>query len=149
MLACELLCSPGIEFEECPDCHRADKRRGIVEQPLRLPRKRWIAGIANSDQHVAYEAIPADSLDRRAAEERTKIPVGKLRQIGKTRLRELGADVKSRLARGTRELIPRTDCKAIVAAIDAIAYVPAELARNVPLMLDSEIGNAAACVDSV
>ena len=53
------------------------------------------------------------------------------------------------LVRGLRELVPRADRETIVAAIDAIADRLAEFARDVALVLDGEIGNAAPRIDLV
>src|SRR6202035_3421081 len=47
------------------------------------------------------------------------------------------------------ELVPRTHRKAIVAAIDTVAYRFAEFVRDRPLVLDGQIGNAAPVIELV
>ncbi len=66
--------------------------------------------------------------------------------VGGTVLR---ARRKLRLAPGLRELVPRADRQAIVAAIDAVADLLAELARDRALVLDGEIRNAAPRIEPV
>ena len=48
-----------------------------------------------------------------------------------------------------RELVPRADGEAVVAAIDAVAHAAAELARDRALVLDREIGDAAPRIELV
>ena len=48
-----------------------------------------------------------------------------------------------------RELVPRADRQAIVAAVDAIADRGAQLRRDRPLVLDRQIGDAAARVEPI
>ena len=57
--------------------------------------------------------------------------------------------LKLHLARGLRELVPGADGEAIVAAIDAVADRLAKLSRDRPLVLDGEVGNAAARIEPV
>ncbi len=57
--------------------------------------------------------------------------------------------MKRRLARLLRKLVPWTDGQTIVAAIDAIAHRAAELVRDMPLMLDGEIGDAARRIELI
>ena len=47
------------------------------------------------------------------------------------------------------EFVPRAHGQAIVAAIDAVAHRRAEFVRNVALVLDGEIGNAAPRIDAI
>src|SRR5204862_5613964 len=53
------------------------------------------------------------------------------------------------LAAHLRELVPRADGEAIVATIDAVADGFTEFARDWSLALDSEIGDAAPCIELV
>src|SRR3546814_9719074 len=48
-----------------------------------------------------------------------------------------------------RKLVPRADGEAVVAAVDAVAHGRAQRARNVPLVLDGEVGDAASGVEPV
>ena len=65
------------------------------------------------------------------------------------RRHEIVARGELRLARGFGKFVPRADREAIVAAIDAIADGFAEFARDMSLMLDGEIGNAAARIELI
>src|SRR5690606_16627301 len=47
------------------------------------------------------------------------------------------------------ELVPRADRQAVVAAIDAVAYRAAELVWDRPLVLNGQIGDAAAGIEPV
>ena len=53
------------------------------------------------------------------------------------------------LAAGDRELVPRADGEAIVAAIDAVAHRGAKFARDRAFVLDGEIGDAAPRIEPV
>ena len=54
-----------------------------------------------------------------------------------------------RLARALREFVPRADGEAIVAAEDAVAHGRAITRRDVPLVLDGEVGDAGARIDPI
>ena len=62
---------------------------------------------------------------------------------------EFLAGVKGRLPGPARELVPRADRETVVAAIDAIAHGGAQVARDMPLVLDGEIGDAAPGIELV
>ena len=105
-----------------PDRHRADKRRGIVQQAHSLRGKTRIPGIADGDQHVAHEPVAARALDRRAGEAGCGKPASSSRRVRPA----AGASRSSRaaqlrLAPGLGELVPGADGEAIVAAEDAVA----------------------------
>src|SRR5690606_6980525 len=59
------------------------------------------------------------------------------------------ARVEGALARLLGEFVPWADGKAIVAAIDAVAHRLAELKRDMTLVLDGQVGNAAARIEFV
>ena len=111
--------------------------------------KRGIAGIAGGDQHVAHEAVAADALDRRAREQRPEAGIVERQQVGQRRRSQIVAGGELRLRCGLRELVPRADREAVVAAIDAIADRRAEFVRDRPLVLDGEIGDAAPRIEPV
>ena len=117
--------------------------------PFGNGRQFGVARVADGDQHVPEEPVAADALDRRRRE---SLPEGRLverREIGKARRDAIGARLQLRLARRLRELVPRADGEAIVAAVDAVADGLAELARDRALVLDGEIGDAAARIELV
>ena len=47
------------------------------------------------------------------------------------------------------KLVPRTDRQTIVAAVNAVPHRDAELMRDLPLMLDGEVGNTAPRIEPV
>src|SRR5690606_27830286 len=64
--------------------------------------------------------------------------------LGKPRRRQLGPRQERLVPRGgLRELVPRANGQAIVAAVDAISDPRAEFVRDRPFKLDRQIGNAA------
>ena len=89
------------------------------------------------------------SLDGRAAKARAKSRVIELEKLGERRIGGLFPDGESRLARSLRELVPGASGETVVAAENAIAHGLAELRRDVTLMLDGEVGDAAARIDLI
>ena len=108
-----------------------------------------IAGIADRDDHIAQEARMADALDRTAGEMSAETRFVEPGEIGERRRREIGAGLQLRLAAEAGEFVPRADGEAIVAAVDAIAHRGAELGRDMALVLDRQIGNAAARIETI
>ena len=95
------------------------------------------------------KARPADPLDRAAGEEGPERRVVEAGEFGQRRRIEVGARGKLRLPSGARELVPRADGQAVVAAIDAIADRGSKLPRDRALVLDREIGDAAPRVEPI
>ena len=127
----------------------AHQRACVVEQPLGLRCQRRIAGVADRDQHIANEAVAADALDRRFREQRAKRRVVEPRQSASSGARNASRAASFASRPSLRELVPRADRKAIVAAIDAVADGFAEFVRDRSLVLDREIGNAAPRIELV
>src|SRR3546814_2035499 len=69
--------------------------------------------------------------------------------ILQARRREFGARQEGRIGRALRELVPRADGEAVVAAVDAVAHGGTERARDLPLVLDGEIGDAAPRIEPI
>ena len=138
-----------IEPPERPDGGAAHQRRGIVEQPLGLRRERALAAIADRDQHIAHEAVAPGALHRRFGEQRAERRIVEPRELGEPRRAQRLARRKLRLAPGLRELVPRADREAIVAAIDAVAHQRAQLARDRTLVLDRQVRDAAPRIEPV
>src|ERR1035437_8416954 len=111
--------------------------------------ERRVTRIVDGDQHIAQETIAAGALDRGLGKQRTELRVvepGELRKPGRAQSLARG---ELGLAALHRELVPRANRQAIVAAIDAVAYSRAEFMRDRPLMLDGEIRNAAPRIEAV
>ncbi|KAI1693817.1 hypothetical protein DdX_20462 [Ditylenchus destructor] len=93
---------------------------------------------------------PPDPLDRRSGKDPPETRIVQREQIA-----QLGAVSSARGAKGQVrrrrgcELVPRAHCKAIVAAIDAIADPLAKLLRDRPFQLDREVGDAAARIEPI
>jgi hypothetical protein len=98
---------------------------------------------------IAHETVAADALDGRARESFPKARIVERGELGKTRSGERRAGCEGHLARALRKLVPRTDRETIVATIDAIAHGGAKFARDVALVLDGEIGNAAPRIEHI
>ena len=107
------------------------------------------AAIADGDQHIAQEARAADALDGRAGEEAPEAGVVEGGELGQGWGFQLRALAEIGLLRRLGEFVPGADGEAIVAAIDAVAHERAQLARDRPLMLDGEIGDAAPRIELV
>src|SRR3546814_12032174 len=69
--------------------------------------------------------------------------------ILQARRREFGARQEGRIGRALRELVPRADGEAVVAAVDAVAHGCTERARDLPLVLDGELGDAASRIEPI
>src|SRR4051812_43516831 len=110
-------------------------------------RRAW--RIAQAHREVAQPALVTDAPDRRAAQALVEIGLGPGEKLDQRRLVEAVADLEIRLGRGLRESVPWAHELAIVAAVDAIADQRAQLFRNRALVLDREVGDAAARIELV
>src|SRR5690606_10829894 len=113
------------------------------------PDKAAIAAVADRDQHVAHESIAADTLDWRTREDLAETSVIEFRQVAQAWRGKLGPRQEAIVARAPRELVPRADRQAVVAAVDPVADRNAELAGNMLLVLDRQVRNAAPCIEPV
>ena len=140
---------PAHQLRQRPRRGAAHQRAGVIEQAFGLGRQGRIAGVADRDQHIAHEPVAADALDRRFGESRAERGIVEPRQIGERGRAQFVARGEFGFAAGLRELVPRADREAIVAAIDAVADRFAKLVRDRALVLDGEIGNAAPRIELV
>ena len=139
-----------IEPAERPHRGAAHQRRGIVEQPLglvaRAPRRRELPiAISTLRTKRSRPMRLTGALGEQRAESRIVEP-GK---FGQRRRAQRVARGKLRLVPGLRELVPRADRQAIVAAIDAVADQRPQRARDRALVLDGEVGDAAPRIELV
>ena len=106
--------------------------------------------VAGGDQHVAQEAVAARALDRRAGEPRAKGCVVQREQLGQRRI-----VVSSAAPRSAGRAQPRRTCSTGQTARQSsqpkmrLPIARAELARDVPLVLDGQVGDAAARIELV
>ena len=134
---------------ERPDRRGPDQRRGILDQRRRNLALGLVAAVPERDEDVAHEAVAADPLDRRAGEAAAEGAVVERCQLGEQRQGERLARPEGELAAGRGELVPRADRQAVVAAIDAVADRRPQRARDVPLVLDRQVGDAAPRIELV
>src|SRR5262249_17996734 len=139
----------GHEPAQRPYRRAAHQRRGIVQQLDSLRCKRRIAGIADRDQHIAHEPVATRALDRRLRKHLSERRVVETGEIGEPRNRQFLTRGEFALAAGLREFVPGAYRETIVATEDAIADRAAKLPRNRSLVLDGEVGDAAARIESV
>ena len=109
--------------------------------------ERNIARIAGGDQNIAHETRGSDPLYRTSRKQSPKSGLIEAKQGFEPRRTEFFARREFDLARGSGEFVPGADGEAVVAAIDAIADRGAKLFRDVALVLDGEIGDAAPRVE--
>ena len=125
----------------------ARHRRGAARPRAPAPAS---AGIADGDQDVADEAVAAGALDRRAGEpraERRIVEAGEVRRAAAPRDRRAARSFASRP--GLRELVPGADGQAIVAAEDPVADARPQLRRDMALVLDGQVGDAAPRIEPI
>src|SRR3546814_8524288 len=100
----------------------------------------WSSDVCSSDL-VADHALAPDTLDRRARKHLPEIRIVERQQVGECRGSELGARQEGAVAvRAVGELVPRTDRKAIVAAIDAVDDPAPQVQRDRTGMPDRQLG---------
>ena len=104
---------------------------------------RQIAAVGERYEDIADEAVAPYAFDRRAGKEGAETGIVERDQICEARRDEIVAGAERHFAGRHRKFVPRADSETIVAAIDAVADGTAELARDMALVLDGEIGNAA------
>src|ERR1700730_9833058 len=126
-----------------------DQRAGVIQQAFGFDGQGAVAAVADRDQHVADEPVAADALDRRFCEQRAKRRIVEPYEIGQRSRAPFITRGEFCFAPGLRELIPRADGEAIVAAIDAVADRLTEFVRDRTLVFDGEIGNAAPGIELV
>ncbi|QTK79901.1 hypothetical protein AT6N2_C2270 [Agrobacterium tumefaciens] len=108
-----------------------------------------VGRISSCNQYITDEAIAANSLDGRAAEKTSEGGIVEGQQEGDGRLLQILARLQLHFGGARRKLVPRTGGKTVVAAIDAIADHRPEFVRDRPLVLNGEIGDAAARIQLV
>src|SRR5580658_9920422 len=105
-------------------------------------RERAVSRIADRDQDIAKEARVPEAPHRAAGEALAKRRLVERGEFVERRRLKVRARDQGGFARALGELVPRTDRQAIVATEDAVADRRAKLRRDMPLMLDREIGDA-------
>ncbi len=131
-------------------CRRAaDHRGGIVEQRREWREQRRIAAVPRGDATLRTKRLRPMRL--------TGEPLNTCRNAASSsasRSARRGAAVRRAgrrpdRARRARELVPRADREAVVAAVDAVADRGAKLDRDRPRVLDRQVRDAAARVELV
>ena len=133
-----------------PYSRAAHQRRGVVEKRAPAPGHSDVspelpAAISTlrtkRSRPMRLIGEPANSARKPASSRRS--------EFGERRRARDRRAPQARLAARLRELVPRADRKAVVAAIDAVADRAPELPRDRPLVLDGEIGDAAPRIEPV
>src|SRR4051812_11418842 len=105
--------------------------------------------ISQSDREVTQPALVADAPDRRAAQPLLELRLAPGEELDHRRAVEAVTHLEVRLRARLREAVPRADELAVVAAVDPVADQRPQLLRNGALVLDRQIGDAAAGVELV
>src|SRR5262249_19094142 len=128
----------------------ADEGRGMVRACMEgadyLGRRRRVA---KAHGEVAEPPLVADAADRRALQALVELGLGPGEELHQPGAVEAVARLEVLLGARLGEAVPRADELAVVAAVDAIADEGTQLLRNRALVLDREIGDAAARVELV
>jgi peptide-methionine (S)-S-oxide reductase len=82
-------------------------------------------------------------------ENRARNPASSSRARSASAARQIVARGVAQVARADGELVPRADRQAIVAAIDAVAHLGAQVLGHRALVLDRQVGNAAPRIQPV
>src|SRR5262245_28966266 len=120
--------------------------RACTQGPDYLGRARRIA---QSHGKVAQPALVADAPDRRALHPLAELGLGPGEELDERGAVEPVARLEVLLVARPGEAVPGAGELAIVAAVDAVADERAQLLRDRALVLDREIGDAAAGVELV
>src|SRR5690625_3056226 len=107
---------------EGPDGSSTYQGVRICQALFDLWQESRIAGVAGGNQYIAQKARHSYPLDRAGGEKCAKALIVQFQQIGETRRRQFDAGQEVRLLGNRGELVPGTDRKAIVAAIDPVAH---------------------------
>ncbi len=132
-----------------PDRHGPHHRGGIGEQRRDIRDERSIAAVARRNQHIADEPVASDALDRE--------PLNSFRNAGSSSLSShdrAGARNASRATSFASDAVRANlfhgqTARQSSAAIDAVAYRLAEAAIDMALVLDGQVGDAAAGIEPV
>ena len=105
--------------------------------------------IAQRHHHIADEGLMADASYRAALEALLELRARPGGKFSEPWCIEPVPHAEVRMRRAARELVPRTHRKAVIAAKHAVSQRLAERARNLPLMLDGEVCEAAARIELI
>src|SRR5690606_17221987 len=105
--------------------------------------------IPGSNQNVADETVSSDALDRGAGEEGSEGDIVERQEENEFRCLKVLPRSEFGFGRDAGKLVPRANGQAIVAAIDPVADRGSERVRYGALVLDREVGDAAARVELI
>ena len=133
-----------------PHRHRTHERRSVAEKPDGLGGEPGVARVADArsatlrtkrSRPVRLTGVPANFARKAASSSRASSASGGAANSSRC---------TSRASRpGLGELVPGADREAVVAAEDAVADAFAQLRRDVPLVLDRQVGDAAPAIEPV
>ena len=105
--------------------------------------------IAERYRKVPQPSSKSKTAKRAALALREVLLLGPAEELDEVRGVEAVPDAEVRLGRDPRELVPGANELAIVAAEDPVADRWTERLGNRPMVLDRQVGNAAACVELI
>ena len=100
-------------------------------------------------KHVSNEAVSSYPFDRRAGKHRSELAVVQGGQCCQERRGQIVPADELLMRRRLGELVPRTNCEAIIAAIDSVADRFPKIVGNRAFVFDRQVGNAAGCVELI
>src|SRR6478672_8640754 len=144
------MCPPGFLLPDSPSDVLAHECRRIVAARAECTQRGWIRRrIAEPDREIAQPALVADAPDCAALEPLIELLLAPGEQLDQRSPIEAVAHSEIVDAGHLREAIPRAHELAVVAAVDAITEQRPQRLGNAALMLDGQIRDAAARIQSV
>src|SRR6185295_16215271 len=101
------------------------------------------------DGEVAQPPLVADPPYRAAAQPLVEFLLAPRKELDEARVVEPVPDREVRLGARLRELVPRADELAVVAAVDPVPHQRAQVLRDRALVLDGEVRDAASRVELI
>ena len=117
------------------------------QQRLYRRHKPGIATIARRHQHITQKPYMAGPAHRSAGKHLAKSAVIQRQQMRQRR--HVGRAMELRLGSAGRIFVPGTDRQAVIAPENPVAHGRAVFRRDLALMFDCQIGNTAACVQTI
>src|SRR5262249_30736592 len=143
------LSGTGASLLQRPRYVLAHQRRRVVRARAqgryynRGRRRRGAQRVAETDGQIAQPALVADAMDRAAGKARVEFLFAPCEQVDQCNVVEAVAHGEIRLFARLRELVPRTDELAIVAAVHAVADQRPQLGGYAAEMLYRQVRDAA------
>src|SRR5262249_42736888 len=119
------------------------------QRAFRLAGQLLVARIADCDEHVSDKPSATGAFDCGLRKKCTELWIVETGEIGQTRRAQGTARSELGFPPLARKLVPWTDGKTIIAAINPVAHRSPQFARDRTFVLDGEIGNAASRIEPI